>query len=167
MRLLNNNNSTLSILEALNENLLQHQDNATNMSFEDAVDRDFNLFLDDYNINPKDVTENDINNYFTGFFYEIEDSDDLDELDKAEDFIRNKYLNINESVKSKNKDKKIEKRIIMQQGNVTCLKEGNKYLVFEDDNANVSEYDNQESAMRDCLNRCGINPDNELEEPKE
>ena len=74
---------------------------------------------------------------------------------------------MNESVKSKNKSKKTEKRIIMQQGNVTCLKEGNKYLVFEDDNANVSEYDNQESAMRDCLNRCGINPDNELEEPKE
>ena len=166
MRLLNNN-STISIINALNESLLQYKTDTTGISFEDAVDRDFNLFLDDYNINPNNVTEDDINDYFSGLFYEIEDSDDLDELNRAEDFIRNKYLNINESVKSKNKDKKIEKRIIMQQGNITCLKEGNKYLVFEDDNANVSEYDNQESAMRDCLNRCGINPDNELEEPKE
>lgn len=167
MRLLNNNNSTLSIINALNESLLQHRIDTTDISFEDAVNRDFNLFLDDYNINPNDVTEDDINDYFSGLFYEIENSDDLDEINRAEDFIRNKYLNINESVKSKNKDKKIEKRIIMQQGNVTCLKEGNKYLVFEDDNVNISEYDNQESAMRDCLNRCGINPDNELEEPKE
>lgn len=167
MRLLNNNSSTLSIINALNEGLIQSQADSTSENFYDYVDKDFNLFLNDYDISPDNVTEEDVNNYFTGLFYEIEDDEDLDEINRAEDFIRNKYLNMNESVKSKNKSKKTEKRIIMQQGNVTCLKEGNKYLVFEDDNANVSEYNNQESAIRDCLNRCGINPDNELEEPKE
>lgn len=167
MRLLNNNSSTLSIINALNEGLIQNQADSTSKNFYDYVDKDFNLYLNDYDISPDNVTEEDVNNYFTGLFYEIEDDEDLDEINRAEDFIRNKYLNMNESVKSKNKSKKTEKRVIMQQGNVTCLKEGNKYLVFEDDNVNVSEYDNQESAMRDCLNRCGINPDNELEEPKE
>ena len=71
---------------------------------------------------------------------------------------------LNESKSSKNKKK--EKRVIMQQGNITCLKDGDKFYVYEDDNSNMSEYNNQDEAMRDALGRCGINPDNELKEPK-
>ena len=83
--------------------------------------------------------------------------------------IKNGFL-INESVKSKKKtkkEKKPEERIIMQQGNVTCLKKDNKFKVFEDADTNLVEYDNQEEAMRDALNRCGVNPDNELHEEKD
>lgn len=201
MRLLNNNSSTLSIINALNESLTETQTDSDEKSFYDYVVEDFNTYLDHNNISPDNITEEDLGDYFTGFVHEIESYEDIDELNRAEDFIRSKYNiidnaddyqeyddgdtdwaaeeeadaterleyrygRIEESAKSK-KEKKPEKRIIMQQGNVTCLKEGNKYLVFEDEDGNASEYDNQEEAMRDCLNRCGINPDNELEEPKE
>lgn len=290
MRLINSGSSfTKNLFESLNENNIFN--NTSKESLKDTVERDFQIYLEDrYNIksfeelNNLKVTEDDINDYFTGLFYDIWDTDDLDTANEAEKIIRNKYgltdirsddyqeyddgdtnwaaeeeadaterleyrygnvnesagrvfkvndtvywvgagneisstgtvidipaegrmtikwedgdvntysmshpdiqheddydnwfnedsedddIIYNESVKPKKKskkEKKLEKRIIMQQGNVTCLKEGNKYLVFEDENNNVSEYDNQESAMRDCLNRCGVNPDNELEEPKE
>ena len=84
-------------------------------------------------------------------------------IENASD-VRDKYLNkeLNESKSSKNKKK--ERRVIMKQGNITCLKDGNSYLVFEDEDKNKSEYKSQEEAMRDMLNRCGINPDNELKE---
>ena len=65
----------------------------------------------------------------------------------------------------KKKDKKPEERIIMQQGNVTCLKQGDKYKVFEEaEDENLKEYSNQEEAMKDALSRCGVDPDNELAE---
>ena len=82
----------------------------------------------------------------------------------------NKKASLKESVKFKKKtkkEKKSEERVIMQQGNVTCLKKDNKFKVFEDADTNLVEYDNQEEAMRDALNRCGVNPDNELHEEKD
>lgn len=74
---------------------------------------------------------------------------------------------ITESAKTKKgkKNKKEEKRVIMQQGNVTCFKESsNKYLVFENKNDNEKEYKDQESAMQDFMNRVGVNPEDELNE---
>ena len=63
--------------------------------------------------------------------------------------------------KKSKKEKKDEKRVIMQQGNVTCFKENdNKYLVFENENDNEVEYRDQDSAMVDFMNRVGIDPDN-------
>lgn len=79
-------------------------------------------------------------------------------------------FSVNESVKPKKKakkEKKPEERVIMRQGNVTCLKKDNKFKVFEDADTNLAEYDSQEEAMRDALNRCGVNPDNELSEEKD
>lgn len=190
-------------------------------NFNETVLRDFRLFLMDKYGDEfyKDVTNEDVNEYFTGMFYDIWDNDDLDNANAAEDIIRTEYkitesasdryqvrefdgpgakfgvydikqkkfiqkgskkvmiascnelnkkanLNkeLNESKSSKNKKK--EKRVIMQQGNITCLKDGDKFYVYEDDNSNMSEYNNQDEAMRDALGRCGINPDNELKEPK-
>ena len=181
-------------------------------NFEDIVMRDFQLYIEDkYDVETDEelqdrlskVTEEDVNDYFTGMFYEIVDTDDLDSANEAEKIIRNKYGltdissedyqeyddgdtnwaaeeeadaierleyryggRMDESTKPK-KEKKPEERIIMQQGNVTCLKKDNKFKVFEDTDANLAEYDNQEEAMRDALNRCGVNPDNELAEEKD
>lgn len=102
-----------------------------------------------YSMSHPDIQhEDDYDNWFN------EDSEDDDII-------------YNESVKPKKKskkEKKPEERIIMQQGNVTCLKKDNKFKVFEDKDANMAEYDNQDEAMRDLLNRCGVNPDNELKE---
>lgn len=283
MRLLNNNKNTLSIINALNESLTETQTGSDEKSFYDHVVEDFNTYLDHNNISPDNITEEDLGDYFTGFVHEIESDEDIEELNRAEDFIRSKYNIIdntddyqeyddgdtnwaaeeeadaiermerrygnvnesasrifkvndtvywvgagneisstgtvidipaegrmtikwedgdvntysmshpdiqheddydnwfnedsedddiiyNESVKSKKKtkkEKKPEERIIMQQGNVTCLKKGNKFKVFEDADTNLAEYNNQEEAMRDALNRCGVNPDNELSEEKD
>ena len=383
MRLLNNNKNTLSIINALNESLTETQNNSDKKSFYDYVVEDFNTYLDHNNISPDNITEEDLGDYFTGFVHEIENDEDIDELNRAEDFIRSKYniidntdyyreyddgdtdwaaeeesdaldrfenrymsggngatlkessnviwksemtaddssdawqtieddlrenvipmidkqvngalfvtgnynsnypdfkksgpggkifkdgddlINwlsdedsveftnedgdqigvyasdhdgsiggllftlpddphkvleialstgyydendyednndiiddfmydlsndnvsmrdikkpellvpikngflINESVKSKKKpkkEKKPEERVIMKQGNVTCLKKDNKFKVFEDVDTNLAEYDNQEEAMRDALNRCGVNPDNEITEEKD
>ena len=245
-------------------------------NFKDVVMRDFQIFIEDkYDINDEDelverlkqVSEDDVNEYFTGMFYDILDYDDLDSANEAEKIIRTEYnlldnvnesanrlnedfwnpgkyfsllqdmenidtekwnstndqsvrdemvrpfliefwnkykeemteediaqlfddmedsnyhteyrllsqiikesRNINESTKAKKKDKKEKKpeeRVIMQQGNVTCLKKDNKFKVFEDTDTNLAEYDNQEEAMRDALGRCGVNPDNELSEEKD
>ena len=256
-------------------------------NFKDIVMRDFQLYIEDkYNPETEEelqdrlskVTEEDVNDYFTGMFYEIVDTDDLDSANEAENIIRTAYnlldddyqeyddgdtnwaaeeeadaidrlesrygsvnesagrvfkvndtvywvgagneigstgtvidipaegrmtikwedgdvntysmshpdiqheddydnwfnedsedddIIYNESVKPKKKskkEKKPEERIIMQQGNVTCLKKDNKFKVFEDKDTNIAEYDNQDEAMRDLLNRCGVNPDNELKE---
>ena len=71
---------------------------------------------------------------------------------------------LNEAKKPK-KEKKDEKRVIMQQGNVTCFKENDsKYLVFENESDNEKEYKDQESAMQDFMGRVGIDPSNELKE---
>ena len=207
MRLINSRNSfTKNLFESLNENNIL---NTSKESLKDVVERDFQVYLEDkYDIKSSEeldnlkVTNDDVNDYFTGLFYEIFDEDDLDTANEAEKIIRNKYGltdirsedyqeyddgdtnwaaeeeadaierleyrygRMDESVKS-NKEKKPEERIIMQQGNVTCLKKDNKFKVFEDTDANLAEYDNQEEAMRDALNRCGVNPDNELVEEKD
>ena len=53
----------------------------------------------------------------------------------------------------------------MQQGNVTCFKENdNTYYVFENENDNEVEHDNEESAMKDFMERVGIDIENELKE---
>ena len=319
MRLLNNNKNTLSIINALNESLTETQNDSDEKSLYDYVVEDFNTYLDHNNISPDNITEEDLGDYFTGFVHEIENDEDIDELNRAEDFIRSKYniidntddyqeyddgdtdwaaeeeadaldrfenrymsggngasfnesvryatnidweidgdnktkkelpkkveipqdvtednvadwlsdkygwlvnsvsitesandryqvrefdgpgakfgvydtkqkkfvqkgskkvmiascndlnkkASLKESVKFKKKtkkEKKSEERVIMQQGNVTCLKKDNKFKVFEDADTNLVEYDNQEEAMRDALNRCGVNPDNELHEEKD
>lgn len=218
MRLLENS-ITRNIFDSLKEN--KFIPSMKDKDFNETVLRDFRLFLmDKYGDELyKDVTDEDVNEYFTGMFYDIWDNDDLDSANAAEDIIRTEYkitesasdryqvrefdgpgakfgiydtkqkkfiqkgskkvmiagcnelnkkanLNkeLNESKSSKNKKK--EKRVIMQQGNITCLKDGDKFYVYEDDNSNMSEYNNQDEAMRDALGRCGINPDNELKEPK-
>ena len=62
-------------------------------NFEDTVKRDFKLFLmDKYGDELyRDVDNDDINEYFTGMFYDIEDEDDLDAANEAEKIIRNEY----------------------------------------------------------------------------
>ncbi len=66
---------------------------------------------------------------------------------------------------SKKPEKKDEKRVIMQQGNVTCFKENdNKFLVFENEKDNEKEYKDQDSAMNDFMQRVGVDPEGELKE---
>lgn len=63
------------------------------------------------------------------------------------------------------KEKKEDKRVVMQQGNVTCFKENdNTYLVFENESDNEVEHDSEESAMQDFLERVGIDANAELKE---
>ena len=75
---------------------------------------------------------------------------------------------MNESIKNKKSTKnqqKEDKRVVMQQGNVTCFKENdNTYYVFENENDNEVEHDNEESAMQDFMERVGIDIENELKE---
>ena len=80
------------------------------------------------------------------------------------EYFINNYLKDETLTEAKKpKTKKEEKRVIMQQGNVTCFKENdNTYLVFENTDDNEVEYDNQDDAMRDFLERVGVDPDNEL-----
>lgn len=66
-------------------------------------------------------------------------------------------------IKSPGKAKE-EQRIIMQQGNVTCLKDGTEFHVFENTDENEKVYNNEDEAMRDLLERVGVNPDREIEE---
>ena len=114
----------------------------------------------------------DNNDIIDDFMYDLSnDNVSMRDIKKPELLvpIKNGFL-INESVKSKKKtkkEKKPEERVIMKQGNVTCLKKDNKFKVFEDADTNLAEYNNQEEAMRDALNRCGVNPDNELPEEKD
>ena len=91
MRLLNNNKNTLSIINALNESLTETQNNSDEKSFYDYVVEDFNTYLDHNNISPDNITEEDLGDYFIGFVHEIENDEDIDELNRAEDFIRSKY----------------------------------------------------------------------------
>ena len=57
--------------------------------FNRRVIQDFEQFLDHNNI--KEPTEDDVNDYFTGFFYDIETEEDMEDLNKAEEIIRRKY----------------------------------------------------------------------------
>ena len=70
-----------------------------------------------------------------------------------------------EEAKKPSKEKKEDKRVVMQQGNVTCFKENdNTYLVFENESDNEVEHDSEESAMHDFLERVGIDANAELKE---
>lgn len=102
------------------------------------------------------------------YFY---DAIDLEILDYLKDLISIVSGNMNESAKPKkkkeSKEKKDEKRVVMQQGNVTCFKENdNKFLVFENENDNEVEYKDQDSAMKDFMNRVGVDPNGGLTESK-
>ena len=81
---------------------------------------------------------------------------------RYEELKNEKPTKLTEAKKSA-KEKKEDKRVVMQQGNVTCIKENSSYLVFENESDNEVEHDSEESAMQDFLERCGINPNNELE----
>ena len=93
---------------------------------------------------------------------------DSDEVNKRLADAYPDIFSVNESVKSKKsakKQPKENKRVIMQQGNVTCFKENdNTYYVFENENDNEVEHDSEESAMHDFLERVGIDANAELKE---
>ena len=89
----------------------------------------------------------------------------VEETDTAEK-VERRQGSIDESVKlDEDKEKKEDKRVVMQQGNVTCFKENdNTYYVFENENDNEAKHDNEESAMQDFMERVGIDIENELKE---
>lgn len=146
------------------ENIDTEKWNSTNdQSVRDEMVRPF--LIEFWNKYKEEMTEEDI----AQLFDDMEDSNYHTESRLLSQIIE-ESRNMNESAKTKKKDKKEKKpeeRVIMQQGNVTCLKKDNKFKVFEDTDTNLVEYDNQEEAMRDALNRCGVNPDNELSEDKD
>ena len=88
-------------------------------------------------------------------FKEISDySDNLDDLlsnsecSDMEEYLERiangetpEQLKLEESVSKKPKAKKEDKRVIMQQGNVTCIKENESYLVFENEADNEVEHE--------------------------
>ena len=67
--------------------------NKDDEGFNETVLRDFRLFLmDKYGDELyQDVTDEDVNEYFTGMFYDIWDNDDFDTANAAEDIIRAEY----------------------------------------------------------------------------
>lgn len=81
----------LSLDDDMNVSISIKEDEAPKEDFETKVYKDFQKFLNDNNI--KAPTEKDINDYFTGLFYDIETEEDLDDSNRAEELIRNKYLN--------------------------------------------------------------------------
>ena len=92
------------------------------------------------------------------------------EWDEAvEEYYDKKFGTLKEAAKPKKKkakkDEKDEKRVVMQQGNVTCFKENDsRYLVFENESDNEEEYSDQDSAMEDFMSRVGIDTDRKLKE---
>ena len=132
----------------------------------DTVDKKPNYVI--FYLNGKELGGHDLKNEFEGeresakelFAYEngVKPEDIEERLEYRE--------NMNESVKSKKSTKKQpkeNKRVIMQQGNVTCFKENdNTYYVFENENDNEVEHDSEESAMHDFLERVGIDANAEL-----
>ena len=198
MRLIENSN-TRKLYSSLTEESPLNKDDE---DFKDAVIRDFITYLDDvYGVETledaervrKNVTNDDVNNYFTSLFYDIWDNDDFDAANVAEEIIRrefhvpdtsneqdndanstaeetdnleeyNESTKLEEAKKPKNEERE-DKRVVMQQGNVTCFKENdNTYYVFENENDNEVEHDNEESAMQDFMERVGIDIENELKE---
>ena len=135
---------------------------------DDTVDKKPNYVI--FYLNGKELGGHDLKNEFEGeresakelFAYEngVKPEDIEERLEYRE--------NMNESVKSKKSTKKQpkeNKRVIMQQGNVTCFKENdNTYYVFENENDNEVEHDSEESAMHDFLERVGIDANAELKE---
>ena len=134
----------------------------------DTVDKKPNCVI--FYLNGKELGGHDLKNEFEGeresakelFAYEnkVKPEDIEERLEYRE--------SMNESVKSKKSTKKQpkeNKRVIMQQGNVTCFKENdNTYYVFENENDNEVEHDSEESAMHDFLERVGIDANAELKE---
>ena len=134
----------------------------------DTVDKKPNYVI--FYLNGKELGGHDLKNEFEGeresakelFAYEnkVKPEDIEERLEYRE--------SMNESVKSKKsakKQPKENKRVIMQQGNVTCFKENdNTYYVFENENDNEVEHDSEESAMHDFLERVGIDANAELKE---
>ena len=134
----------------------------------DTVDKKPNCVI--FYLNGKELGGHDLKNEFEGeresakelFAYEnkVKPEDIEERLEYRE--------SMNESVKSKKsakKQPKENKRVIMQQGNVTCFKENdNTYYVFENENDNEVEHDSEESAMHDFLERVGIDANAELKE---
>ena len=111
----------------------------------------------------------DKENSGTGKYYRyvVADSEEeaIDKAIKGSGMSKDKILSVSLTESAKSKKKKEDKRVIMQQGNVTCFKESDsKFLVFENENDNEKEYKDQESAMRDFMNRVGVDIDNELQE---
>ena len=88
------------------------------------------------------------------------------ELDNKKDLNESVKLEETKKPKKSKKENKEDKRVIMQQGNVTCIKENSSYLVFENESDNEVEHDSEESAMQDFLERVGIDPNDELKETK-
>ena len=85
-------------------------------------------------------------------------------IDEGHKLTINNHEELKES-KKPSKEKKEDKRVVMQQGNVTCFKENdNTYLVFENESDNEVEHDSEESAMHDFLERVGIDANAELKE---
>ena len=108
--------------------------------FEDLVKRDFKLYLDDiYNDeNYKNVTEEDINNYFTSLFYEIFDYNDMETANLAEEILRKEYGfqdDMNES-EEKNNVVKVFKNLPYQdfkaENTIGILNDGTPFIVFDD-----------------------------------
>lgn len=134
----------------------------------DTVDKKPNCVI--FYLNGKELGGHDLKNEFEGeresakelFAYEnkVKPEDIEERLEYRE--------SMNESVKSKKsakKQPKEDKRVVMQQGNVTCFKENdNTYYVFENENDNEVEHDSEESAMHDFLERVGIDANAELKE---
>ena len=134
----------------------------------DTVDKKPNCVI--FYLNGKELGGHDLKNEFEGeresakelFAYEnkVKPEDIEERLEYRE--------SMNESVKSKKSTKKQpkeDKRVVMQQGNVTCFKENdNTYYVFENENDNEVEHDSEESAMHDFLERVGIDANAELKE---
>ena len=134
----------------------------------DTVDKKPNCVI--FYLNGKELGGHDLKNEFEG------ERESAKELFAYENGVKPEEIeerleyreSMNESVKSKKsakKQPKENKRVIMQQGNVTCFKENdNTYYVFENENDNEVEHDSEESAMHDFLERVGIDADAELKE---
>ena len=132
---------------------------------EECITR-YNVYLDDTTLaqdvfsleDAKRIAKEENGNIITKYTWKNEeDYQDYKEADYVEDI----YLN----EAKKPKEKKENKRVIMQQGNVTCFKENDStYYVFENDNDNEVEHNNEESAMQDFLERVGVDPNQELQE---
>ena len=90
MRLIENS-CTQNIFNSLKES--ESIPSMRDENFNETVLRDFRLFLmDKYGDELyKDVTDDDVNEYFTGMFYDIWDNDDLESANAAEDIIRAEY----------------------------------------------------------------------------
>lgn len=93
--------------------------NKDSEDFEDLVKRDFKLYLDDVygDEEYKNVTEEDVNNYFTGLFYDIFDNDDIETANAAEDIIRKEY-GLQDKLNESEKDVKDQIKFVCKIDNI-------------------------------------------------